>query len=91
LLVVAIDGMGRDLLYSMLHDGELPELAALLGKDASGFPHAYFAPDVLTTVPSTTGVAWATIFTGVTPAEHGFAGNEFFVRGASSTRVRTGC
>ncbi len=81
LLVLAIDGMGRDLLYSMLTTGELPELAALLGKSTSGgFPHAYFAPDVLTTVPSTTGTAWATMFTGVPPAQHGFAGNEFFIR-----------
>jgi hypothetical protein len=80
LLILAVDGIGRELLYSMLTDGELPELGALLGKDESGFPHAYFAPDVLTTFPSTTGVAWATMFTGVTPADHGFSGNEFFVR-----------
>jgi len=80
LLILAIDGIGRDLLYSMLGSDELPELAALIGKSGSSFPHAYFAPDVLTTVPSTTGVAWATIFTGVSPAEHGFAGNEFFIR-----------
>jgi hypothetical protein len=64
----------------MLNAGELPELAALIGQDESGFPHAYFAPDVLTTVPSTTGVAWASIFTAVPPGQHGFAGNEFFVR-----------
>jgi hypothetical protein len=80
LLILAIDGMGRDLLYSMVAEGDLPELAALLGKDTAGFSHAYFAPDVLTTVPSTTGVAWATIFTGVAPSVHGFTGNEFFVR-----------
>lgn len=80
LLILALDGIDRDLLYSMLNDGELPELAGMIGQDESGFPHAYFAPDVLTTVPSTTGVAWATIFTGVPPAQHGFAGNEFFVR-----------
>jgi hypothetical protein len=80
LLVLAIDGIDRELLYTMLGEGQLPELGALLGEDASGFPHAYFAPDVLTTFPSTTGVAWATIFTGVPPREHGFAGNEFFIR-----------
>jgi hypothetical protein len=80
LLIVAIDGIDRDLLYSMLREGDLPELAALLGRQGAAFPHAYFAPNVLTTFPSTTGVAWATIFTGVAPAEHGFAGNEFFVR-----------
>lgn len=80
LLILAIDGVDRDLLYTMLELGELPELGALLGQTADGFPHAYFAPDVLTTLPSTTGVAWATFFTGVPPAEHGFMGNEFFVR-----------
>lgn len=83
LLVLAIDGVGRDIVYAMLKQGEMPELAALLGRtDAGGekFPHAYFAPRVLTTLPSTTGVAWATIFTGATPAEHGVTGNEFFVR-----------
>ena len=80
LLILAIDGIGRDLLYSMLRAGELPELGALLGQEGSSFPHAYFADDLLTTVPSTTGVAWATIFTGVPPAQHGFTGNEFFVR-----------
>ena len=80
LLVLALDGMGRDLLYSMLEGGDLPELARLLGKDDAGFAHAYFAPAVVATLPSTTGVAWATLFTGVKPAVHGFAGNEFFVR-----------
>ncbi|HEX7479913.1 MAG TPA: alkaline phosphatase family protein [Polyangiales bacterium] len=80
LLILAVDGIGRDLLYSMLSDGQLPELAALLGKTDAGFTHAYFAPEVLTTVPSTTGVAWASMFTAVAPAEHGFSGNEFFVR-----------
>lgn len=80
LLVLALDGIGRDFLYDMLRSGELPNLAALLGGGSAGFPHAYFAKDVLTTVPSTTGVAWATLFTGVVPAQHGFTGNEFFVR-----------
>ncbi len=80
LLILAVDGIGRDLLYSMLTDEQLPELAALLGKGHAVFTHAYFAPEVLTIVPSTTGVAWASMFTGVAPAEHGFSGNEFFVR-----------
>ncbi|MDB4987618.1 MAG: phosphodiesterase [Myxococcaceae bacterium] len=80
LLILAIDGLSRDLVYSMLRAGELPELGALLGQGAAGFAHAYFADDVLTTLPTTTGAAWATIFTGVVPAQHGFVGNEFFVR-----------
>jgi hypothetical protein len=80
LLILALDGVGRDLLYSMLRHGDLPELALLLGREGNDFPHAYFAPRVVTTLPSTTGVAWATIFTGVPAANHGFMGNEFFVR-----------
>ena len=80
LLILAIDGVGRDLLYSLLAKGALPELATLLGEEHGKFPHAYFAQDVLSTLPSTTGFAWATLFPGVAPAEHGFMGNEFFVR-----------
>jgi hypothetical protein len=35
---------------------------------------------MLSTLPSSTMVAWATALTGVPPARHGIAGNEFFVR-----------
>ena len=43
LLIVAIDGIDRHLLYDSLRRGELPEMARLLGDDGSGgFAHAYF-------------------------------------------------
>ena len=81
LLVVALDGVGRDVLYELLDDGELPGLASLLGgRDGDVFPHAWFAGDLTTTMPSATIPAWATIFTGTVPAEHGVVGNEFFDR-----------
>jgi predicted AlkP superfamily pyrophosphatase or phosphodiesterase len=80
---LAFDGMNRDLLYDMLRQGQLPALAALLGGAGEGkgaFPHAHFDESFLSTLPSTTMVAWTTALTGVGPAEHGVTGNEFFVR-----------
>lgn len=80
ILVLALDGVDRGLLYEMLHAGELPMLAKLLGGDSGGFSHTYFAGDLLSTMPSSTMAAWATVMTGVTPAFHGITGNEFFMR-----------
>jgi hypothetical protein len=78
ILIVALDGMSRDLLYDMLRRGELPNTAALLGGD--GLAHAYLAPNVLSTLPSLSLPAWVSAMTGYTPAEHGVAGNEYFIR-----------
>lgn len=80
LLVLAIDGVDRRLLYEMLRSGDLPHMAALLGGGGARFPHACFAEDVLTVLPSTTIPAWTTAFTGVEPGVHGITGNELFVR-----------
>lgn len=80
LLLFAIDGVNRSLLYDMLHRGELPVLASLLAADGRTFPHAHFDDRLLSTLPSSTLAAWATLFTGVPPAEHGVTGNEFFIR-----------
>lgn len=81
LLIVALDGVGRDLLYEMLARGELPELAHLLGGvGESGFAHAHLDDTVLSVLPSSTLAAWSSVFTGVAPAVHGVAGNEYFVR-----------
>ena len=80
LLVLAIDGIDRALLYRMLRAGELPETARLLGGDGAGFPHAAFDDSLLATLPTSTAVSWATMMTGVDPAVHGVAGNEYFVR-----------
>jgi hypothetical protein len=77
-VIVALDGMSRDLLYDMLRRGELPNLTALLGGD--GLAHAYLAPNVLSTLPTLSLPAWVSAMTGYTPAEHGVAGNEYFIR-----------
>jgi hypothetical protein len=80
LLILALDGVDRSLLYGLLRDGELPSLSALLGGDHGKLPHAHLDETLLSTLPSSTLAAWTTAMTGVTPAEHGIAGNEFFVR-----------
>jgi hypothetical protein len=78
ILIVALDGMNRDLLYDMLRAGELPRLEELLGGDR--LAHAYFDDHLLSTLPSTTMAAWVSAMTGATPAEHGVTGNEYFIR-----------
>jgi hypothetical protein len=81
LLVIALDGLGRDVLYDALRAGDLPELAALLGgQEGRDLPHAHLHPDLLAVLPSSTIPAWASIFSGAPPGEHGVVGNEFFVR-----------
>ncbi|HTJ46217.1 MAG TPA: alkaline phosphatase family protein [Kofleriaceae bacterium] len=77
-LILALDGAGRDQLYGMLRAGELPNLAALLGGD--GFAHAYLDEDVLSVFPSITMAAWTSMMTNATPADDGIPGNEFFIR-----------
>jgi hypothetical protein len=80
ILLLAFDGVNRDLLYDMLEKGELPKLTDLLSGEGKKFPHAYFDPTLLSTMPSSTMAAWTTAMTGVPPAVHGVAGNEFFIR-----------
>ncbi|HEU4409431.1 MAG TPA: alkaline phosphatase family protein [Polyangiaceae bacterium] len=81
LLVIGLDGVGRRTLYDMLRRGEMPRFAELLGGQAGGkFPHAHLDDRLVATMPSSTIAAWTTAFTGVGPARHGVAGNEFFVR-----------
>ena len=79
-VVIALDGLDRALLYELLQGGKLPKLGRLLFSDHGAFPHAYFEDNMLSTLPSTTLAAWATAFTGEPPAAHGITGNEFFVR-----------
>jgi hypothetical protein len=81
LLVLAIDGVDRSLMYEMLRGGELPRLAKLLGGGEGGkFAHAHFDESMLSTLPSTTMACWVTAFSGKPPSEHGVTGNEFFIR-----------
>ncbi len=78
ILLLALDGVGRDLLYGELRGGKLPNLARLLG--GADFGHAHFSDHLLSTLPSTTMAAWTTAMTGVAPAVHGVTGNEYFIR-----------
>ncbi len=74
MMVLALDGVSRDLLYDMIRAHQLPNFSALLGNDA------YFDESLLSTLPSTTMPAWVTTMTGVGPAEHGVTGNEYWIR-----------
>lgn len=82
ILVLALDGVHRSVLYELLRDGSLPRFTELLGGvDADGeFLHAHLDDSLLATLPSATIPGWTTAFTGVPPAEHGVTGNEFFIR-----------
>jgi hypothetical protein len=80
-LFLAFDGVDRAIIYDMLRKGEMPDLALLFGGEDHGrFPHAYFEPAFISTLPSSTMTAWTTAMTGVVPARHGITGNEFFMR-----------
>lgn len=82
LLLIAMDGVDRSLLYDELEGGRLPGLAALVGGRAPNgeLHHAHLDRTLLSTLPSTTMTAWATVMTGAPPAEHGVTGNEYFIR-----------
>jgi len=78
ILFLALDGVSRDMLYELLRQGKLPNLAALIGGD--GLAHAHLDDTLLSNLPSTTMPAWVSVLTGVGAAEHGVPGNEYFVR-----------
>jgi len=82
ILIIALDGVQRSVLYDLLRDGSLPHFVELLGGvDSSGaFRHAHLDDSLLATLPSATIPGWTTVFAGVPPAEHGVTGNEFFIR-----------
>jgi hypothetical protein len=80
ILLLALDGVSRDLLYKLLRDGKLPNLSALLGGD--GLAHAYLDDTFLSNLPSTTMPAWVSAQTGLGAAETGVTGNEYFIREA---------
>jgi hypothetical protein len=80
LLVVAIDGVDRDLLYDLLREGELPGMSRLLSSQGGELEHAHLDETTLSTLPSTTMAAWVTTFSGKPPAVHGITGNELFAR-----------
>lgn len=81
LLIVALDGMKRAVLYDLLRSGRLPGLTALLGGGTGGaLPHAHLSNAMIAGLPSITIVGWAAIFSGLPPAANGVTGNEIFIR-----------
>lgn len=82
-VLIALDGVGDAVLREALAAGAMPHLQALLGAPAGDngvFPAGYWAPDVLSILPSTTMAAWSAVYTGEPPAMNGVPGNEWFVR-----------
>ncbi|MFN2490530.1 MAG: alkaline phosphatase family protein [Actinomycetota bacterium] len=66
LLMLGLDGATFSVLDPAFEAGHMPNLAALLGRGASG---------VLTsTIPPYTPPGWTSIFTGVNPGKHGIFG-----------------
>jgi hypothetical protein len=78
ILIVALDGVSRDLLYELLRGQKLPNLAELIGGDA--LAHADLDDRLLSNLPSTTIPAWTAVFTGQPAAVNGVPNNEFFIR-----------
>ena len=77
LFILDIDGLRQDVFHRALLEGKAPNLARLLGGAQADFcVHI----DPLSPAPSITFAAQTTIFTGLHPAQHGIAGNEFFDR-----------
>jgi hypothetical protein len=85
-LIFALDGVNRDVLYGMIRGGRMPIVAGLLGAERGEglYDHAYAAPDLLSILPSTTIPAWTSVFTGEPPARTGVPGNEWFAREEAS-------
>ena len=81
-IVIALDGVGRNLLRDALTRGAMPRLAALMGEPGENgvHEHAYASPDAVSILPSTTIAAWSSVYTGEPPAETGVPGNEWFDR-----------
>ena len=61
--VIALDGVGFELVTPWLDSGKLPCLAGLVGQGAHG--------TLRSTIPPLTGPAWTSFQTGVNPGKHG--------------------
>jgi len=77
LLVVDVDGLRRDVFRGTLAAGDLPNVGRIVGGREGG---AACHVDALSTAPSITFAAQASIFTGQHPGVHSIAGNESFDR-----------
>ena len=77
LVLIIIDGLRRDVFRAALQAGELPHIERLTG-GADGETACHV--DALSTAPSITFAAQASLVTGQHPGKHGVAGNELFDR-----------
>jgi len=77
IVVVDVDGLRRDVFRASLEAGDLPNVERIVGgREGEMACHV----DALSTAPSITFAAQASIFTGQHPGVHGIAGNESFDR-----------
>ncbi len=77
LVVVDVDGLRRDVFRAALEEGDIPNVGRIVGgRDGKTVCHV----DALSTAPSITFAAQASIFTGQHPGVHSIAGNETFDR-----------
>jgi len=63
LLVIGLDGATFDLIEPWVREGELPHIAGLLERGASGV--------LSSTIPPSTFPAWTSFMTGMNPGKHG--------------------
>ena len=76
-VIIDIDGLRRDVFRQALAAGDLPHVERIVGgPEGQTAVHV----DALSTAPSITFAAQASIVTGQHPAAHGVAGNELFDR-----------
>jgi hypothetical protein len=77
IVIIDIDGLRRDVFREALDAGDLPNVERIVGgREGQTACHV----DALSTAPSITFAAQASIFTGQHPGAHGVAGNESFDR-----------
>lgn len=77
ILLIDIDGLRADVFHEALLAGQLPNIAQLLG--GTQLERGLELP-VLSSAPSITFCAQASLLTGTHPKEHGIPGNQFFDR-----------
>ncbi len=77
LVIVDVDGLRRDVFRAAIAEGDVPHIGRIVGGQA-GTRACHV--DALSTAPSITFAAQASMFTGQHPGVHGIAGNESFDR-----------
>lgn len=77
LLLIDIDGLRPDVFQAALENGRLPHIARLLG--GPEMERGVQIP-IVSSAPSITFCAQASLFTGAHPKAHGIPGNQFFDR-----------